>query len=655
MLDLSLQAERADVTPLLSLVPQLAALGVGAQGSLSLEATGTLGEPQLELTSPNLRLRLAGSSYRLTGTKVTLEDEDLDINAALEGVAPIGGDLTLQGGGQLSLSPYNLQNFVLAFQGAATLPVLGAVQGISGEVTTRGGDWLLGSQARLGRPVTLSGRLLPLDLELRGDNLNLNAQNFFVASSSTDLAIDIARRGEDFVISGDVVVDAARLTPAREQTAGSGSANGSGSGAGEAPEDANATPQPTSRTQGRPAGAPLNADVEPGENSGAGGVSSSATSSTTPDTGAVQSVAPQITPNPTPNPGVSNSDAGEALPASPPASAATPAGPNPVLQRVLFEEVNILAQSSVQFRAGFGTAELTFDLDLTGTAAAPELSGAARILQGTVRFSGKDFVIEEGTATFQPSGGVFPTLDLEARATFDKGGALGNLRNRYEFIEPREGATFNTQLSVAGTFEEVDGQPRPVLDLEPSLSSDAVVQEQGSGTPRPLEEPELVSLLTLGRLQLGQSLSGADSLAGTVAESALDTAVDFLVLSELQSALGDALGVGLFEIRTSALSSLLDSSRRRPLRRVAARRRLHRRRPLRQLGGRALRRPRVQLRHLERIFPPLRLSTLGAQLLGRGQLLGQRRADRRDRVRLLARLQRHASYQLRGWFRCVRF
>ena len=212
------------------------------------------------------------------------------------------------------------------------------------------------------------------------------------------------------------------------------------------------------------------------------------------------------------------------------------------------------------FRAGFGTAELTFDLDLSGTAAAPALTGVARTLQGTVRFSGKDFVIEEGTATFEPSQGVFPALDLVAQATFDKDDALGNLQSTYTFVEPRGGQTFGVQLSVDGSFEEVAGRRRPVLDLEPSLSSDAVVQERGGAAPRPLEEPELVSLLTLGRLQLGTGLAGADSLAGTVAEGAIDTAVDFLVLSELQNALGDALGVGLFEIRTSAVSSLLDRS-----------------------------------------------------------------------------------------------
>ncbi len=545
VLDLSLQAEDADVTPLLSLAPRLAALGVGAQGSLSLAATGTLGEPQLELTSPNLQLRLAGSTYRLTGTRVTLNDEDLDIVAAAEGVAPIGGSLALRGGGRLSLAPYSLEDFALDFEGNAALPVVGPVRRIAGEVTAGSGDgWRLDSRASLGQPVTLTGSLAPLNLALRGENLNLNAQNFFVASSATDAAFDITRRGENFVISGDAVVESARLTTARNRSGSSDTSEGAGAASSDAtPSGANTSQTGTGRTS--EAGAPFVPDAEPGAASGD---------------------APAPTPSPTSQLGAfgSSGQSGAGAPFGAGSSASTTAAPNPVLQRILFEDVDILAQSSVLFRAGFGTAELTFDLDLSGTAADPALSGVARTLQGTVRFSGKDFVIEEGTATFEPSQGVFPVLDLVAQATFDKDDALGNLRNTYTFVEPREGRTFGVQLSVDGSFEEVAGRSRPVLDLEPSLSSDAAIQEQGGNAPRPLDEPELVSLLTLGRLQLGTGLAGADSLAGTIAEGAIDTAVDFLVLSELQSALGDALGVGLFEIRTSAVSSLLAGSQEDP-------------------------------------------------------------------------------------------
>ena len=554
VLDLSLQAENADVTPLLSLVPRLAELGVGAQGSLSLTASGSLSEPQLELTSPALQLRLAGSSYRLSATKVTLNDENLDAVASLEGIAPIGGKLSLRGGGQLSLLPYQLNDFILAFDGVATSPVLGRVPGITGEVTADPAGWRLDSRAQLGQPVTLSGSLTPLNLTLQGDNLDVNAKNFFVASSATDVALDIARRGEDFVISGDVVVNTARLTPSRERTA--------------APDEAQSqpseTPEATSETASKATSTAPN-DVADAALRGATVDPESDLSMTDPFTGPSAADTANAATNDADLAAVDTANAEASatdfLPTE--ANAApdplpTPNAPNPVLQQIIFNGVDFRAQSGVLFRAGFGSAELTFDLDLTGSAAAPELSGVARTLQGAVRFSGKDFTINEATATFTPSQGVFPTLNLAAQATFDKQDALGNLRNRYTFTEPRDGAAFSAELDVQGSFEEVSGRPRPVLDLEPSLSSDAVVQESGNGTLRPLEEPELVSLLTLGRLQLDTNLVGADSLAGTVAESALDTAVDFLVLSELQDALGDALGVGLFEIRTSALSSLLN-------------------------------------------------------------------------------------------------
>ena len=121
-------------------------------------------------------------------------------------------------------------------------------------------------------------------------------------------------------------------------------------------------------------------------------------------------------------------------------------------------------------------------------------------------------------------------------------------------VEP-PGPTFEVNLQITGGFEE-SASGRRVLDLSPTLSSNAELQEAG-GNPQPLTEPELVSLLTLGRLQLDTAVGGANSLAGTVAESALDTAVDLLVVSELQDALNDALGTDLLEIRTSAFSSIL--------------------------------------------------------------------------------------------------
>ncbi len=181
-----------------------------------------------------------------------------------------------------------------------------------------------------------------------------------------------------------------------------------------------------------------------------------------------------------------------------------------------------------------------------------------RTLRGSIRFSGEDFALTRGVASFASAQGAFPTLDLEARTRFDKSRALGNAESTLRFADTSDSG-FDVQLAITGAFEAVGN--RRILDLEPTLTSPAQVQE-GSSPPRPLNEAELVSLLTLGRLQLdapitGGPLIGSNSLAGTVAESALDTAVDVLLVSELQDALGEALGVDLFEIRTSALSTFL--------------------------------------------------------------------------------------------------
>jgi hypothetical protein len=114
-------------------------------------------------------------------------------------------------------------------------------------------------------------------------------------------------------------------------------------------------------------------------------------------------------------------------------------------------------------------------------------------------------------------------------------------------------------LDISGGFEEEPGGVRR-LRLTPTLSSNALVQEVngavGTSTgARPLSEAELVTLLTVGRLELDTAAGG---LAGSVAQSALDTALDLVILNELQNVLAEALGVDLFEIRTTPLSSLLE-------------------------------------------------------------------------------------------------
>jgi len=244
-------------------------------------------------------------------------------------------------------------------------------------------------------------------------------------------------------------------------------------------------------------------------------------------------------------------------PAADPEAAAAPAGatgagtPAPVgdpRERFRFDGVRIVAPQRVTISESIGNAEAGVDLTLGGTAAAPRLSGEVVALRGTVRFAGRDLELTQAVATFDPTRGVYPAVRVAGRTAFDKariapGGA--SLR----FLSPA-GQRFEVTLLLEG--EAIDGEAGFTLDLTPTLSSDAIVEGLDGGGARAFTELELLTLLTLGRLEEDGAFAGA------VAQSALDTAVDVLITSEIQAALSEALGVEVVELRTTALSSLLD-------------------------------------------------------------------------------------------------
>lgn len=238
--------------------------------------------------------------------------------------------------------------------------------------------------------------------------------------------------------------------------------------------------------------------------------------------------------------------------------------PNPLASQVVFDSVLIRAPGRVRFNENFGSAETALDLALTGTAAAPALAGTAQVLRGTFQFSGRDFQITSAQAHFDPSRGLLPLLEVVAVTSFDMNRVQPDGAG-VRFVAPREGSRFEVTLAFTGEVEAAPGENPPIrLDLSPSLTSEALIQEVRedglTSGPRSLTEPELLSLITLGRLELNAPLAGQSALATAVAEGALDTAVDLLVVSELQTALAEALGVDMVEIRTTALSSILDRS-----------------------------------------------------------------------------------------------
>jgi hypothetical protein len=214
--------------------------------------------------------------------------------------------------------------------------------------------------------------------------------------------------------------------------------------------------------------------------------------------------------------------------------------------RFSFAAVRLVAPQRVAIAEPFASGDLAVDLTLDGSAADPRLSGNIRALRGSVRFSGRDLEIVDGVASFDPTRGVYPRVRITGQALFEKGRVAGP---GVRFMTP-SGPTFEVALLLEGEMQATaDGFS---LDLQPTLTSNATI-EGGSGQgARPLSENEILTLLTLGRVEL---TGGA---ATAVAQSALDTAIDLLLANEIQAALSSALGVDVVELRTTAIANLLD-------------------------------------------------------------------------------------------------
>ncbi|MCY4355759.1 MAG: translocation/assembly module TamB domain-containing protein [Truepera sp.] len=459
-LEFQLLAEEADFTPLLGLVPQFAALGIGARGSLELRAGGTLGRPTVRASSSSLELTAAGVLYRLNSGELELEGDRLRLAGELEGIDRLTGNLSLSGTGVLTLDPLLLERLEVALTGEVTAPVLGSVEALEGRIIGAAGQGLrVEAAGLLGNPVWIEGSLSPLDLRLHGLELELSAPDFLVASSRADLDLGIAF-DRALRLSGSVTASQTRLS-----------------------------------LSGRPPWA-------------------------------------------------------------------SGRKPDPTWARIVFDDLRLSAPQRVAVNESYANLELGLEFTLAGTVAAPRLSGRARALRGSFQFAGSSFDILSAEASFDPP--RLPQIRVAARTSFDKAQVLAASALDLEFVAPSGASRFDVDLAFEGEISASKTDDLPfVLDADPTLTSDAVIQEtegESPAVPRPLTEGELFSLITLGRLDLQSDLTGAEGIGPTVAETALDTVFDLLFLSGLQTALGEALGIEVVELRTTALSTILDES-----------------------------------------------------------------------------------------------
>ena len=223
--------------------------------------------------------------------------------------------------------------------------------------------------------------------------------------------------------------------------------------------------------------------------------------------------------------------------------------------RIRFNNIQLTAPRDLRFNENFGTAELALNLMLAGSAAEPTLQGEINLLQGKLRYSGQDFTLLEGKADFKPSRGVFPTLAAKAYSNYDK----ARLGHDVEFLSPKNQYYFDVFIDIEGAWEyspleEVYQFKLASDSLE--LSSNALVNFDGQ--VRSLSKDELASLIAFGRFSFEEDIVSEQGLGPAVGYSALDTAVDLLLVSELQKAISETLGVPSVEIHTTAISTLLN-------------------------------------------------------------------------------------------------
>lgn len=221
--------------------------------------------------------------------------------------------------------------------------------------------------------------------------------------------------------------------------------------------------------------------------------------------------------------------------------------------------LRLVVPQRLSFVNSLATIEGAADITLHGPLSALEVEGSATALRGAIRFSGRDFELVETAVTFARTAGIYPHVRIVARTHIDKS-RITSARSDIAFTAPLGGPTFAIDLVIAG-----DVTPAPLeaggftFDIVPQLTSDAVLEitsETGARTTHTFSNDELLTLAVLGRLDLASSVAGSGNLGSVLAQGVIDSALDVLIVSELERVLKAELGIDLLELRTSSLSTL---------------------------------------------------------------------------------------------------
>lgn len=208
-----------------------------------------------------------------------------------------------------------------------------------------------------------------------------------------------------------------------------------------------------------------------------------------------------------------------------------------------FDNLTIRAERGILFQENFAQGELFGEVTLGGTLSDPFLSGEVRSLRGevalndTISFTLRDSValtegneerVMQSRIRFSPIEGILPELELVGEASV-RDGRPG-------------GYTYAVFLQAKGRFVRRDGLARFVFDE----TYPRFMARSANPTAPVLSTPEVVALVSLGRSDL-------QALPTSLTQTALQTALQNLVLGQINREVSQALGVDLFRLDTGSV------------------------------------------------------------------------------------------------------
>ena len=503
-------------TPLLRLVPALRTLEPSLKGTVKVKIGGTFEQPSAQVTSQNLEGSFAGIAVQSTGLGGSLTGNLLELAGTLNASSVFTA--TGQVNARANLSVRGLANTVITWTGKGKVDNFGPLEAVKATLTQNTGAerWTLQAAARQGGTISIGGEVAPrLILNFVAQGINPVISPLFIKSSTLNARGKFERlTGVEAVntpLSSAVFTDPplnSETSVSPDKTALEGTGNGP------------SVRQDRYRLSG---GADFSSLLF----------------------GAVTTAATPAGPQAPTTPGGSNfvSPLPDELTTFPQAKTAVKRAPS-FLEGLEFDNFDLnSSRGGVKVDENLARGEFTGRLTLSGTGATPRLAGKLTPVRGSVFLRENEFLLENDTTqiTFDPSEGFYPRILLNAR-----GLNKVRLRNRDVTLKVQVTGDFITVKTVTplgdGTVGEAKEEKK--LQLDTTLSTDTGISCSSSDLAA--ECGELYALLATGSSDL-------TNLTGNITQSALKTAVNVLIIGELERGIARALNLSVFRIRTNAL------------------------------------------------------------------------------------------------------